>query len=83
MDDALTVSVVQRMGDLACKLDGDVHRQLDLAAEPVAQALPSHVGHRVPELASGLAGVEHGQDVWMLEPGRCADLAQETLGADA
>jgi hypothetical protein len=49
----------------------------------VAQALPLDVGHGEPELAGGLARVEHGEDVRMLEPCDGADLALKALRAKA
>ena len=76
------VRVVQRLGHLAGEPDRVLDRQLDLALQPVAQALALDVRHRVPEPPCRLARVEHGQDVRVLQPGGGLDLAQESLGAE-
>ena len=71
----------------AGRLGGDpergVHRELPLPAEPVAEALALDERHGEPEPAVGLARVEHGEDVRMLQPGGEADLPLEPLGAEA
>ena len=53
-----------------------------LAGQPVAQRLALDVGHHVVEEAVGVAGVEHAEDVGMLEPGGDLDLAGEPVGAE-
>ena len=81
VDDAVVVRVVERAGDLARDAQRVGHRQLPLAVEPVAQGLALDERHREPELAVGLARVEHGEDVRMLQPRGEPDLALEALGA--
>ena len=58
-----------------------MHRELALSRETVAERLPLHVWHDVVEKAVGLARVEQGQDVRVLQPGRDLDLAGEPLRA--
>ena len=82
MDQAFPMGIVERQRDLPRELDRVVHRQLPLATNPLAQALTPHVGHGVPELTGGLAGVEDGQDMRVLQPRRGADFSQEALGAE-
>src|SRR6185437_15715282 len=53
-----------------------------LPVQPIAQRLPLDIRHGEPELVTSLAGVEHGQDVGVLEPSSKADLALESLGAE-
>jgi hypothetical protein len=79
--DALTVRVRRRVGDLAGEAGGLLERELSFASQSCTQGLALDVGHRVPEHASVLAAVEHGEDVRVLEAGREADLAQEALAA--
>ena len=80
--DAVLVGVVERAGGLAGDAERVVHRELALAAEPVAEALALDERHGEPEPAGGLARVVDGQDVGMLEPGGEPDLALEPLGAE-
>ena len=82
VDDAVAVGVVERVGHFGGDADRVVHRQLLLAAEPVADRFPLHVRHHVEEEAVRLAAVEERQDVRVLEIGGDLDLAQEPLGAD-
>ena len=87
MDHALLVSVVERAGDLPRDAERVLQREPALPDQPVPQRFPLHEGHRVPEiLHTGVVrpcstGVEHGQDVGMLEASGEADLALEPLGA--
>ena len=82
VDHALPVGERQGVGDLDQQADGVVNRELALAGQPLAQRLAVHVGHDVPEESLALAGVEHWQDVRMLEPGGDPDLAGEAVGAE-
>ena len=56
--------------------------ELPLPAQTVAQRLALDVRHREPELAGGLARVEDGEDVGVLEPGGEPDLPLEALRAE-
>ena len=82
VDDAVLVGVVERARGLGGDPERVVHRELALAAEPVAEALALDERHGEPEAAGGLAGVVDGQDVRVLEPGGEVDLALEALGAE-
>ena len=75
----MLVGVVQRAGRFPPDLEGHVHRELPLAADPVAEALALDEGHGEPQPAGGLARVQHGEDVRVLQPGGEADLALEAL----
>ncbi len=72
----------ERLRRLARDPERVFDRELPLAAEPVAQALALDQRHGEPEPAGGLAGVEDGQDVRMLEPRGELDLAEEALRAE-
>ena len=76
----------ERIGRLARDPERVRHGELGLPAEPVAQALAPDEGHGEPEQGrrpghGQLAGIEHREDVGMLEPGGEVDLAEEALGA--
>ena len=75
----MLVGVVERAGRLPRDLERVLHRELPLAAEPVAEALALDERHGEPEPAGGLARVEHGEDVGVLQPGGEADLALEPV----
>ena len=77
--DALAVRVAQRVRHLAGDLQRVLQRQLTLAPEPIPEGLALHVGHRVPELAGRFTGIEHRQDVRVLQAGGGPDLALEAL----
>jgi hypothetical protein len=55
---------------------------LPLPPEPVVEAFALNEGHGEPELSAGLARVEHGQDVRVLQTGDGLDLAEEALGPE-
>jgi hypothetical protein len=78
----MSVGVVEGVGGLARdpKRVGD--RELPLARQALPQGLAVHERHREPELAVGVARVEHGENVRVLEPGREPDLSEEPLGAE-
>jgi hypothetical protein len=67
---------------------GVIEGQLDLAPQPVAQALALHERHGVPQEPDAglfqlhLAGVVHRQDVGVLQPRGGPDLAEKPLGAE-
>ena len=82
VDDVVAMGVVQRQGRLPDDADRLVHRELDLAGEPVPQALALDERHGVPELTRGFSRVVHAQDVGVLEPGGELDLPLEALVAD-
>jgi len=80
VDDTLPVRIVQSLGHVGRNAHRLVHRKLVLAVELLPQALALHVRHHVEEEAVGLARIEEGQDVGMLEVGGGLDLGQEALG---
>ncbi len=82
VDDAVLVRVIERARSLGRDAKGVFERELALTPEPVAQRLALDEGHREPQLSGRFAGVEHGQDVRMLEPGGEVDLTLEPLGAE-
>ena len=82
VDDAVAVGVVERGGHFHRDPDRVVHRQLLLAADPVADRLALDIRHHVEEEAVGLPAVEERQDVRMLEVRGRRDLGKEPLGAD-
>jgi hypothetical protein len=82
VDHPVPVRVCERVGDLAQQADGFGDRELTLASQPGAQRFALDVWHDVVEETGGVAGVEHGEDVGMLQPGRDLDLAGEPLGTE-
>ena len=82
VDDALAVRVPERVGHLAGDLQGVVQRQLPLAPQPVPEGLALDVGHGIPELAGRFAGIEHGQDMRVLQAGGGPNFPLEALGAE-
>jgi hypothetical protein len=81
VDDAVRVSVVERVGHLASDLQRVRDGQLPIAREPVTQRLSLHEGHHVEEESVGFARVEQRQDVRVSQVRGGVDLAQEPLGA--
>jgi len=75
------VGVVQRVRHLGGDPHGLVDRELGVAVELAPQRLALDVGHDVVQEAGGLAGVEEGEDVGVLELGGGGDLLHEPLGA--
>jgi hypothetical protein len=82
VNDPTLLGVSDRGEDVASDLEGVLHGQLALPAQPAAQALALDIGHGIPELAGGFAGVVDGEDVRMLEASCDADLALESLGPE-
>ena len=87
MDDALLVRVIEGAGGFGGDAERVVERKPVFPAEPVAERFPLDEGHGEPELRlvgfepGHLAGIQHGQDVRMLEAGGELDLTLEPLGA--
>jgi len=78
--DAVLVRVLQPPGGFAPEAEGLGKRRGRRAVEPLTQVLALDVRHGEPEMACGLAGVEDGEDVRMLQPGGGVDLVEEPLG---
>jgi hypothetical protein len=76
---ALVVGEVERLGDAPADSHCFFQRQRAFALESLAEALPVHHRHGVPQEAIGLAGVMDRQDVGMAQAGCQADLAVEAL----
>jgi hypothetical protein len=86
VDDAETVGVAEGGRHRAGDAEGNVHRQRPLAAEAVAQALASRVGHdevQQPRVAGpgglDLAGIVQRENLRVGEPGGDPDLAEKAL----
>jgi hypothetical protein len=69
--DPMPVRVLQGVDHLAGEPHRLLHRQLPFPPEAVAKGLPLDLGHGVPELAVGVAGIRHRQDVRMLYARPC------------
>jgi hypothetical protein len=82
VDDVVAVGVVQRVGRLPRDADRLVHAELALAVELVPERLALDERHHVVEEPVGLARIEEGQDVGVLQVGGGLDLREEALGAD-
>jgi hypothetical protein len=78
----VAVGVVQGVGHLGGDPDGVGHRQLLLPIEALPERLALDERHHVEQEAVGLARVEQGQDVRVLQVGGELDLGQEALGPD-
>src|SRR6185503_17063759 len=83
MDDVLVVRVVERVGGLARDAKRIVDRKLIFTPEPLAQGLALDIRHGEPEVPACLARIKDTQDVWMLEPGGQANLAQEPVRTES
>ena len=79
---AMAVRVVERAGGLGPDPHRVLERELALPVQSASERLALDERHREPEMAAGLTGVEHRQDVGMLQPRGEADLALEPLGAE-
>ena len=82
VDNALAVSVAERVGDLAGDPEGVFERKLLFTVEPGPERLPLHVGHHIVEQPGRFARIEQGENVGMIQPGGEGDLAEEPLGAE-
>jgi hypothetical protein len=82
MDEAVSVSVAQRVGhierDVKCLLD----RKLDLAPETSAKALSGDAWHDVIEEAFRLTRIVEREDVRVGQTRGDLDFAEEALRAD-
>src|SRR5262245_5018872 len=65
VDNAVTVRVTQRVGDLARDRERFVDRQLTFAIETIAQRLALYKRHHVEEKSIRLARVEQRKNVGM------------------
>ena len=81
MDHAARVGVVERVGDFAQQSYGFDHLETSFAPESGSQRLPLDEWHRIPESTRGLARVEDGDDVRMLQPRDERHLTPKALGA--
>ncbi len=84
MHDLVLVCVGERVGDLGREAQRLLERDPAVAAQTLAQRLPGHQRHDVERQlrVAGDAGVEERQHVRMIEAGRDADLAEESLVGD-
>src|SRR5687768_7161164 len=67
---------------LSSDTDGLLYAQLDLAPQPVAQALALDIRHGIPQQPARLTRVVDGKNVGVLESGGRADFAEEALRAE-
>ena len=84
MDHAVSVGAGQSIGDLSRQRCGGRNRQASTPFQPLPQGLALHVGHdevghRCPRAIFDDAGIEHRQDVGVLETRDHLDLAEEAL----
>ena len=79
---AVRVGVRQGIGHVPCDPDGLRDRQLALPIHASAQRSALGERHGVPEVFGGLAGVEHREDMGVLELCGEVDLALKALAAD-
>jgi hypothetical protein len=82
MNDAVAMSVAQRISDFPGDLQSTLNKQLLLAIQPFAQRFSFHQGHRVPQLPCRFAGVVNGEDMGMLEPGSQPNLPLKSFGSE-
>jgi hypothetical protein len=82
MNDPMLVGVSQRLGRITGDSERLGHGQLPLPRQSGAQGLAFDERHREPEALRGLAGVQNGQDVWVLESCGESNLAKEALRAE-
>ena len=82
MDDAEGVRIRQRIRNLTGDRDRVVDRELALALQPTAQRLALDEGHHIIQQPMRVAGVEHRQDVRMIQPRGNLDLALEAIAVD-
>ncbi len=75
------MGVTESIGDLSRDPGRLVYGELLLAAQPYSKRLPVDVRHDVIEEASGLARIEEGQDVGVVQARGDLDLLQEPLRA--
>jgi hypothetical protein len=80
---AASMSVVQRIGDLAGDPQRVVKLQLLLARQPGMKGLAIDEGHDIVEHALRFSGVEQRQNVRVVESSGYRDFTQEALGAYA
>ena len=81
VDHAVPVRVIERVGAGDGDAEGVVHRELLLPLEPGAERFPLHERHHVEEMPVGLAAVEQGEQIGVLEIRRDLDLGEEPLDA--
>ena len=82
VDHTLPVRVIERGGERRRDAHRLVDRELFLAIQPRAQALPLDERHDVKEQPAYLSTVEEREEVRMLEVRRDFDLAEEPVGAE-
>ncbi len=81
VDNAVLVSIGQRIGHFARDPEGIADWELVLPGEPAPQGLALDVRHAEPEQPAGIAGVVDAQYVWVLEASAEPDLAKEAIGS--
>src|SRR5262249_3731491 len=82
MDDSAAMRVVEGASNGGGDADRFVYRQLSLAVETMPEAFALDERHDVEEQPLRLAAVKQREKVGVLQVGRDADLAQESVGAE-
>jgi serine/threonine protein kinase len=82
MDDAMTVSVVERSRHFDNQPHRLADRELFLPRESISQRLTVNERHDVPELMRVLPRVDQAEDVGMLQACGGLDFLEKPLGAD-
>ena len=79
VDHLLSVCVVERVRDFPTQRQGLVHREPALARNQLSEGATCDIRRHIVKEAVGLTGVVERQQMWVPEPRRDPDLAQETL----
>ena len=82
VDEALAVRIVERTRHLLRDGDGFVEAKLVFAIQLVAQGFAADIGKDVVEESVGLARVDEGEDVRMIELRGDLDLGEKALAAE-
>ena len=82
VDDALSMSVVQRVRHFARDAKGLGSRDRAAPHDAIPERLPFDVRHHVVQEPVGFTRIVERQDVRVLQPGRDLDLSKESLRAD-
>ena len=82
MNHPVLVGITQGFGRIAGDPKRFVDGQLPFPGEPATKRLSFDKRHCEPEPLGGIAGVQNGQDVWMLKSGGDSNFAKKALRAE-
>ena len=82
VDDAVAVRVVECVGGLTRQANRVLDRKLPFALEAMPQAFALDERHREPQPGSGLAGIQHAEQMRMLKTSGESDFLLEAIGAE-